>query len=379
MEQKKTKSVMRKMLIIALLTVMTSTVTACGGNSTEAPSVLQNSYYSSNLTSSQSLDNDVNLLDVFDGLTVTYSGLSGKGKISFDKSNCKSFVKNYVSFECEEADLKNGDVITVTAVYDESTAESKNIAVKGNTKQFKVSGLKEATEIDPFNGLEVVYTGASPYLSVSTNSTKCSDLVNEYITFKIDEGYVRNGDEITITATYKETDAEQNGFVLKTESKTYKVENQPELVTSLDGLDLTALHAEMDDKLAAVTATNKGSSWFAGVRILIGSHGFDSVDSKELKSVYFVSLKKNFENLYPEKQNYNRYMRIYEYVINRKDNYDPVKVYVLIKANNIRKNADGTVDYDIELDWKGYSDYDSMINDYVTKYRDACNVTPVKT
>lgn len=367
---------MRKMLIIAFVAMIAGTATACGGSSTQPPSASDISYYGSNSSTSPLADNGKTLLDVFDGLTVTYSGLSGKGKISFDKSGCKSFVKNYVKFECEEADLKNGDVITVTAVYDESTAESKNIAVKSDTKQFEVSGLKEAVEIDPFNGLEIIYTGASPYLSVSMDSTKCSDLVNEYITFKTEEGYVQNGDEITVTATYKETDAEQNGFVLKTESRTYKVENQPEFVTSLDGLDLTVLHAEMDDKLAAVTAANKGDSHFADVYINYGS--FLSVESKELKSVYLISLKKSFESQYPKKQNYNTYMRIYEYVINRKD-LDPCKVYVMIRANNICKNADGTVSYDIQLNWSGYSDYDSMINDYITKYRDTCNVTPIKT
>lgn len=202
-------------------------------------------------------------IDVFEGLNISYEGMSGRGYAIFSTENSSEFVKNYVVFGYSETDLSNGDKITVTASYSKEDADNNLIVIENDTKEYTVSGLKEPVNIDPFEKLEITYTGASPYLTASIDSTKCDDMVNQYIRFEIESGFLKNGDKFTVTAVYNEYDAEENGFVVKNNSKSYTVEKQPEYISSLDGLDLKDLQSEINDKLDVVTATNEGSSSFA--------------------------------------------------------------------------------------------------------------------
>lgn len=314
-----------------------------------------------------------NKIDVFDGLQVTYSGLSGKGYASFDNSECDDFTQEYVYFSCDESDLSNGDTIIVTAKYDQNAADENLYIVESDTKEFTVSGLKEPIEIDPFENLGITYTGASPYITASIDSSKCDSMVNQFIQFEIEDKYLRNGDTFTVTAVYNEYDAEEYGFIVKEDTKTYTVENQPEYVTSLDGLDLSALQAELDDKLAVFTAANEGDFSFADVPMGY----FLSIAEKNYRTSYLVSLKTSFEDKFDDyNYNYNRYIQIYEYTVNE-GNAGQKKAYVMVYANNIRKNSNGTIEWDIELGSKGYDNYDSLINDYVTSAKEYYNVSEI--
>ncbi len=314
-------------------------------------------------------------INVFDGLKVTYSGLSGKGYAIFDTDACDTFIQDYVYFEYPESELSNGDTITVTARYNSDDAEENLVIIENDTKEYTVSGLKEPEEIDPFENLEITYTGASPYITASIDSTKCNSLVNNYISFSIDDGYFRNGDTFTVTATYSEYDAEEYGFVVTNEIKTYTVENQPEYVTSLDGLDLTELQAELDDKLTVTTTANKGDQYFADVYLWVD---FISIESKSLKSQYLVSLKTSFEDKFDGySYNYNRYIQIYEYNLNTEE--EQKKVYVAVYVNNICKNSDGTISWDIELGSLGDEDYNVLVNKYATYEKEFYNVSEIKS
>lgn len=231
-------------------------------------------------------------------------------------------------------------------------------------------------KIDPFEKLKLTYTGAAPYISVSTDSTLCDETVNKYINFKVDkENNLRNGDTFTVTATYNEYELQQNGFELISDSKTYTVQNQPEFIKTVEGLDLTAMQSEIDDKLAVVTAANEGDSKFVGVWLTTGNDSFVSIASKKLKSTYLISLKSSFEDKY-DRLPYNCYMQIYEYCVNRAET-EPKIVYVMVYVNNVRKLSDGTLSWDNELGSYGYENYDSMINDHVTSQREFYNVTEV--
>lgn len=69
---------------------------------------------------------------------------------------------------------------------------------------------------------------------------------------------------------------------------------------------------------------------------------------------------------------YNRYIQIYEYVLNThngKNGNEKEKVYVVIYANNLANDGKGVLSWDLELDSKGYEEYNSAVNDYVTSKR----------
>lgn len=313
-------------------------------------------------------------IDVFEGLEVTYEGMSGKGYAIFDTNNCCNFVQNYVTFGYSKENLSNGDKITVTASYSEENANSELVIIENNKKEFTVSGLQEPIEIDPFEKLTITYTGASPYIKVAVDSTKCDSMVNQYIQFDIEDKYLRNGDTFTVTAVYNEYDSEEYGFIVKTESKTYTVENQPEYVTSLDGLELKGLQAELNDKLTVMTTANEGDYRFADVSMPY----FLSVAEKKYRTSYLVSLKTSFEDKFDGyNYNYNRYIQIYEYTVNEA-NVGQKKVYVAVYANNIQKNADSTISWDIELGALGDENYDTVVNKFATSEKEFYNVTEIK-
>ena len=54
------------------------------------------------------------------------------------------------------------------------------------------------------------------------------------------------------------------------------------------------------------------------------------------------------------------------------------KVYVLVYVNNIQKNADGTISWDIELQSTSSDNYDNLIKDYVTSEKEYYNVSEIK-
>lgn len=315
-----------------------------------------------------------NVIDAFNGLKVVYSGLSGKGKVVFDTSNCHEFVQNYVSFKYSEKNLSNGDKIKVAINYDNSVAYENRIIIENETKEFIVQGLNEAIEIDPFEKLEITYTGASPYIKAIADSTKCDRMINQYIQFNIEDCYLKNGDTFTVTAIYNEYDAEENGFIVTNDTKTYTVENQPEYVTSLDGLDLKSLQSELDDKLTVTTNANQGDSRFADIYLW---SSFQSIAEKKYRTSYLVSLKTNFENKFDRRNyNYNRYIQLYEYTINTKEAQK--KIYVAVYVNNICKNSDGTISWDIELGSMGNENYDTVVNTFATSHKEFYNVKEIK-
>lgn len=313
-------------------------------------------------------------IDVFNGLDVVYSGISGKGTIVFDNSFCNEFVQEYVKFYYVESNLKNGDIINVIANYDPEIANSQGKIIESETKQYTVSGLIEGKEIDPFENLSITYTGASPYLTILIDSSKCDSTINEFVSFTTDTKYVRNGDTFIVNAVYDEYTEQANGYIINLTSKSFTVENQPEYVTSLDGLETKELQSEINDKLSVVTAANEGDSYFADVY----TYKFKSIADKKLYKTYLISLKSNFEEKYTnDNKVYNKYVQIYEYTIN-KDDDTQVKAYVAIFVDNIIKSEDGTLIWDFELWDRGYDNLDSLINDYVISEKEYYNVSEIK-
>ena len=254
-----------------------------------------------------------------------------------------------------------------------STSSEKSSEISTNLKK-----------IDPFKNLKITYTGSSPYIKASTDSTQCDSTVNKYFEFKTEDKYLRNGDEFTVTAVYNADNLEEDGFYIDTDTQTYVVDAQPEYITSVDGLDLSALQSELNDKRVAVTAANKGDSTFAGINIPSPSWFsgyFDSISSEKLKSTYLLSMKKNFEEKFNKDNFYNRYIQIYEYVLNThngKNGNEKEKVYVVIYAKNLANDGKGVLSWDLELDSKGYEEYNSAVNDYVTSKKEYYNVSEIK-
>ena len=240
--------------------------------------------------------------------------------------------------------------------------------------------------IDPFKGLEVVFTGTSPYAQASINTANCSDEINEQVIFNADKkSGLRNGDEITVTAelkqlsSYNRLNSEvRKRITLSQKSKSFTVNVASELITSIDGLNLKDIQKELEDKLASVTAANENGYRFAGEYL---DHAFISIESKRLKSKYFVAAKKQYEmQVTPSYNNnaYNKYVEIYDFLIKLSDG-NKTHVYVLVYAKNLFKDENGKISWDINLENASNTNYDNLINDQIVKLREYYNISEIKS
>ena len=110
--------------------------------------------------------------------------------------------------------VSNGDTITVMLTYNEEKAKELGYSFTNTKKTIQVEGLQDAIPVDPFDEavfgpekdiyLEVL--GCSPYLTVSVNNSSTD--IYRSISYNVDfgenkeDGYLKNGDTLKITASF---------------------------------------------------------------------------------------------------------------------------------------------------------------------------------
>jgi|GEM_PF-3386173 len=162
---------------------------------------------------------DAEVFDPFQYVTVTFDGYNGYGEAELDKKESEiyfsfSFVGTEYSWSAEG--LSNGDTLTVEAetIYSEETlARDYGIKLGEMTKKYTVEGLKEITEVDPFDYIIVNVAGMSgegtAWLSLADDApdwVKHLDISKETIATN-----VSNGDKITVTIEVDEEEADYQG------------------------------------------------------------------------------------------------------------------------------------------------------------------------
>ena len=193
---------------------------------------------------------------------------------------------------------------------------------KIDTSKNDTSNQKEESEhpnvisLEPFEGIEILVSGISPYCIVTVNNQNCSSDVQNNVEYNLDKSTYANGDTVTITALLNNS----GDYVLSSTIYTYSVKGQPEYVTSLKDVDLTELKAELADYIsagkAAVVATSKYNRLFSLSYDEAKDKGIDaftSCDSTKLKNTYFSSLKSTkLSNFSLGKTPFNQISFIYE-------------------------------------------------------------------
>lgn len=263
------------------------------------------------------------------------------------------------------------------------SGETKNKNKEKATETTKETTTEEDNKIkiDPFEDLKVTFLGASPFLRINIDNSKCSDIVQYKVRYDYDDKNYRIGDKVTVWAKpyndYYSSGTDE--YELKSTSKEYKVESTAEWLTSLDGIDMTELNKEVEDKLASSTTETVGDWKFGGAQL--GAE-ITSIGQGRLRAKYFITLKPNqyegFDSL-SNYSNFNYYICIYDYDIGLQYNNKSMStVTCCVTLYNIKKDTDGTLKYDTALDFTAEADnYDKIVNDCVTSKRDNYNVTDV--
>lgn len=180
----------------------------------------------------------------FDGLKISFNGLSGNGTYELDKKELEYYATYHVKFndaDEKNGQLANGDELTLTASFDENHAFKNGYVVEPTTKTYTVAGLKDAQVINPFEGLEVIFDG------ISGEGAYHLDLINvdPYVTQNVDfvatspTTNLENGDEITLKAEFDTQRTQERGIIIEPREQSFTVSHLAEKVLSLKGLDTT--------------------------------------------------------------------------------------------------------------------------------------------
>jgi len=270
---------MKRALLLVMAAVMVMTLTACGGGSKtyDVQSLCEVSlsgfdgYATANLINNQlvikSICDDIQSKDGFE-TAATYA-------LFFDTLRYK------ITSDKTEG-LTNGDKLQIELTsYNKEAAKELKVSFSNAKFTYAVEGLVEGTVLDPFEGLEVAFTGISPKNGVvEINSLNCPDSVQNSGNFNAKQkSGVSNGDTIVIEYAYNEKQAEQNGVMFLEKEKEYTVEGLPEYPTSLQGIDISGVSKNinilLDKRIAEIkdspqnlpnfpniTTTNgKGPTW----------------------------------------------------------------------------------------------------------------------
>ena len=157
-------------------------------------------------------------VDLFKDVDVKFTGNDGSGYAQLDTENAQPFVRYTFKDTSNNRKLKNGDKMIVVArlrgatLVDESDPTGAAfLEYDGNyytaekiteEKEFTVSGLKEMTKVDIFEGIKIEYRYATPYLrAYKVNTDNCPDIVKNGVRFYIETtDILKIGDKIKVKA-----------------------------------------------------------------------------------------------------------------------------------------------------------------------------------
>lgn len=239
-------------------------------------------------------------INLRDYVTITYSGIDGKGTayVSVDyesmasaslSSKEKSQIENgditsvstwqtaaagwgalytkqsvlssaiTCTLEDQPDGLSNGDTVTVQVDIDKDALKAVGIKVKGKNFTDTVSGLIEVQTIDAFADISVQFSGIAPNgeAQVINNSRDAACMQYEYDLDK-SEG-LSNDDTVTVTISDYNLDdiAEQTGEAPAEMQKTFTVSGLSAYVSKLEQVDstiLASMQKESEDHIRARAA-----------------------------------------------------------------------------------------------------------------------------
>ena len=270
--------------------------------------------------------------------------------------------------------LSNGDVVTLKwDCDDEQAKESFNCKLKYSDITYEVSGLKEAGSFNPYDYVKVSFSGTAPDGKVVITPDKNRAEMQD-IQFTADrETGLKNGDQITITASTKSAAddfVEKFGSVLGKSEETYTVEGLSQYVTDISNVP-SDMYDKMDKQLQDVLKSDF-ASWDG-----------ETLSKMELLGTYTITKKESMSDAYGDNNYIYFVYKVSAKSSEPKGNYE---YYWYGYYTNVIVLADGTCSVDLSsyktpsTGWfsdeevsfgddgpvyYGYKDLDSLFNKHV--------------
>ena len=251
-------------------------------------------------------------------------GLTSEGEYMEDKLGSK------VKYELDpNDDLSNGDEVTLSwKVKTDSIKKKYGVTILAEDKTFTVADLEEAEAFDPFEDIEVSFTGVDGDGQIDYEIVNERDVYDDF-SFSADSTYyLSEGDKVTVTfAPYmneedlKEYCAREYGIIPTQVEKEYTVEGLGHYVT--DASEVT--EASLEDVIAdckevveddANLSNNETITAINYQGIYIMSTG-DASDGDEAYLVFEINVDvKNGDSDETDQLTYYTYVELYDLAIN---------------------------------------------------------------
>ena len=239
-----------------------------------------------------------------------------------------------------DSDLSNGDVVTVTASWNEDYEKKAGVKILSKEQEFTVEGLEEVKEVDPFEDIEVTFSGTPPYVYPDWTNNSDDDYLR-YLWFDFEDyDSLDVGDTVTLTVDESEENALANGYKFTQTSKEYIVSGVDSYVTSAADISADNLDSMKNE------ATDVLDAYFANNNSYIGNSGFSYEGS-----YYLVA--KNSDTW----GDTNVLYLVFSTTVTSAENaFEPTVVYFPVKYTNIMALSDGSQSFNTYGDIEGYTD-----------------------
>ena len=247
----------------------------------------------------------------------------------------------------EDSNLSNGDTISYEWDIDEDLAKYVKCRVKFKDGSYEVADLAEVGKFDPFDDIDVSFSGISPSGQMMFNYSGSE--LSEY-DFHCDKmNGLKNGDRVEISISNPNMDyyAQQFGKIPENLSETYTVSGLQEYVSTYEDLSeefINDLKNEAQDLIYSYTASsyNKASS----------------LNNLEYAGYILESIKSG-DGLFID--SYNDLYIIYKGdVSNSEEEFNTTKVYFPVRFTNILKRETGELSYEDNRGIEGFSEIKSI-------------------
>ena len=277
-----------------------------------------------------------------------------------------------VSYDAEPKDnLSNGDKVNIKVKCDEKALENLNIRFTDTEFTYTVSGLEDAVVLDLTKDISVTFEGMSPDGTAMIEYTGDNEFVKNHVSYSYD-GQVKNGETITVSASYPENALENQGFIIdeNTISKEFTVSGLDEYLAS--EADLSEIGSYMDSYINE-EIENSGkykngakiskSDFLKGYGNLTVDYKNYSINKYSVTPVTETFLYSDGGEIYNKYDKiYNQYVRFYKVNVEaeKKTDYgdddghqigDVINgddIYYAVYLNNIIKQSSGELSYNTE-------------------------------
>ncbi len=359
---------------------------------------------------------DANVYDVLSHFDVTFEGYEGNGTativpkdstetvggIRFTTDAERTRVDYYVSSGDYEGyfymdisnseDLANGDKVTLIINAEADELSEYGVILDGLTKEYTVSGLKDAASFDLLANHTVVFSGVEgegkAVLSVKDSEITVGEIVfttkadrpnyvyweqvgnsyndgSFYIDFDKSAYDLKTGDVLTLRCTNDADYLASYGVMLTNMSKEYTVNSLGKYATVLADISadsITALTAKYTEDLKNRMYEDWGdvvhNSWSSFSEQSIGE------DMALYKAIFTTS--KNTAS-----SEHNSLWLVFSVTLDDNSITTPTVYYFYYQIRNVVVGADGTVDmqadYSINKSY-GYTDYNKLYSDRIDSF-----------